>query len=179
MLTPRRPPRVLRLALIALFPPALAGCGREPVTAESLAKARRLWERTRIHDYTLEWTSAGRANAYYKVTVRNDEVRSVEQVLPDGRAILLHPGLPKYYGVDGLFLTIADEYAELAKDAPFGQPKGTKAVLLFTPDPTYGYPRSYRRDLVGSPLPLAIDVVRFTPEPARSQARGGPQTPPR
>jgi hypothetical protein len=135
------------------------------VTAESLAKARRLWARAGIHDYTLEWTSAGKASAYYKVRVRDDQVRTIEQVLPDGRLIPLHPGMPRYFGVDGLFLTMADDYAQLAKERPFDQPKGTKAVLLFTPDPTYGYPRSYRRDVVGAPLQMSIDVVRLTPDP--------------
>lgn len=169
MPTANRLLRAPRLAwMVPLLVPTLAGCGGEDVTTESLARARQRWERAGIEDYTLEWTSSGRANAYYKVAVRGGRVRSVEQVLPDGRTVELHPGEPKYFGVDGLFLTIADEYAQLGTDAPFGQPRGTKAVLRFTPDPKYGYPRSYRRDLVGSPMPVAIDVVQFTPDPPRA-----------
>jgi hypothetical protein len=147
--------------------PAVAGCGAgENVTAESLARARRLWEKAAVRDYTLEWTTSGRQNAHYRVTVRGGEVRTVEQVLPDGRIITLHPGAPRYYGVDGLFLTIADEYAQLRTAAPFGQPKGTKAVLRFDPDPKFGYPRSYRRDVLGAPMSVAIDVIRFEPSKA-------------
>ena len=39
-------------------------------------------------------------------------------------------------------------------------------MLRFTPDPQLGYPRSYRRDVLGTPQVLAIDVTRFTPRPA-------------
>jgi hypothetical protein len=155
--------RSLRLSWIVPLL-ALSGCGGENVTAESLARARQLWTKAGIRDYHLEWSCSGRNNAYYKVAVREGKVRSIEQVLADGRTIELHPGEPRYFGIDGLFLTIADEYAQLATDAPFGQAKGTKAVLLFTPDPTFGYPRRYRRDVVGAPLPVAIDVVRFEPD---------------
>jgi hypothetical protein len=144
----------------------LAGCGGgEEVTSQSIAKARKVWARARVDDYDLDWTSSGTNNAYYRVRVRDGKVRTVEQVLPDGRTVELHPGEPRYYGIDGLFLTMADEYAQLGTDRPFGQAKGTTAVLRFTPDPKYGYPRSYRRDVVGSPRPVAIDVVRFVPEP--------------
>ena len=68
-----------------------------------------------------------------------------------------------------VFLTIADEYAQLGTDRPFGKAKGTTAVLRFTPDPKYGFPRSYRRDVVGATLPVAIDVVRFVPDPPRAK----------
>jgi hypothetical protein len=119
----------------------------------------------------LEWTASGPVDAFYRVAVRDGEVQSVEQVLHDGRAVTLHPGRPRYFGVDGLFLTIADDYAQLKQPTPFGRPKGTKAVLRFTPDPEYGFPRRYRRDIVGAPLAVAIDVVRFTPgKPRAAQA---------
>jgi hypothetical protein len=148
----------------------LAGCGGgEEVTTQSLAKARKVWARARVDDYDLDWTSSGTNNAYYRVTVRNGRVRRLEQVLPDGRTVELHSARPEYFGVDGLFLTMAEEHAQLGTDRPFGQAKGSKAVLLFTPDPKYGYPRSYRRDVVGAILPVAIDVVRFVPNPPRAK----------
>ncbi|WP_406698756.1 hypothetical protein V5E97_07705 [Singulisphaera sp. Ch08] len=164
-----RLPRAIRLLwLIPLL--AFAGCnGGEEVTKQSIAKARKVWSQAGIDDYDLDWTSAGTNNAYYRVTVRNGRVRRLEQVLPDGRTVELHPGKPEYFGVDGLFLTMAEEHAQLGTDRPFGQAKGSKAVLLFTPDLKYGYPRSYRRDIVGATLPVAIDVVRFVPNPPRSK----------
>ncbi|WP_074308354.1 hypothetical protein [Singulisphaera sp. GP187] len=164
----RRPCSTRLLWLIPLL--ALAGCGGgEPVTKQSIAQARKVWARARIDDYDLDWTSSGTNNAYYHVIVRDGRVRRLEQVLPDGRTVELHPGKPEYFGVDGLFLTMAEEHAQLETDRPFGQAKGSKAVLLFTPDPKYGYPQSYRRDVVGAILPVAIDVVRFVPNPPQSQ----------
>ncbi len=74
----------------------------------------------------------GHEQRYYHVTVRDGRVRQLEQVLPDGRSVELHPGKPEYFGVDGLFLTMAEEHAQLGTDRPFGQAKGSKAVLLFT-----------------------------------------------
>jgi len=163
---------MLRLAPLFWMAPlltALPGCGGDgaPVTSQALAQARKVWAQARIDDYDMDWTSSGTNNAYYRVTVRDGKVRTLEQVLPGGqsRTVELRPDQARYYGVDGLFLTMADEYAALETDHPFGQAKGTKAVLRFTTDPQYGYPRSYRRDVVGSPLPLAIDVVRFVPKP--------------
>jgi hypothetical protein len=144
----------------------LAGCaGGEDVTARSIAEARRRWDHAGIRNYDLEWTSAGLSRAHYVVEVRGGEVRSISSILPDGKRMEVHPPEPKFYGVEGLFMVIGDELAQLRTKTPFGQPKGTKAVLRFTPDPELGYPRRYRRDVLGTPLALAIDVVRFHAEP--------------
>jgi hypothetical protein len=145
---------------------ALAGCsGGVDVTDQSIADARQRWERAAIHDYDLEWTSSGSSRAHYLVAVRNGQVRSITSLLPDGKTLEVHPAEPRFYGVEGLFMIVGDELAQLRTRSPFGQPKGTKAVLRFTPDPELGYPRRYRRDVLGTPLALAIDVVRFHREP--------------
>jgi Family of unknown function (DUF6174) len=152
---------------------ALAGCGGgEDVTARSIAEARRRWEQAGIRDYDLEWSSTGLSSAHYVVTVRGGQVESIESILPDGKSMRVRTGEPKYYGVEGLFMIIGDELAQLRTRAPFGQPKGTKAVLRFTPDPKLGYPLRYRRDVLGTPLALAIDVIRFRPEPATGTGTG-------
>ena len=65
--------------------------------------------------------------------------------------------------MDGLFLTIADELASLKTDNPFGQPKGTKVVMRFKPDPKLGYPLWYRRDVMGTPQGMRIDVIKLVP----------------
>ena len=90
----------------------------------------------------------------------------MESVASDGRRFEVHPADPRFYGVDGLFTTIADELEQLKSDRPFGQPKGTKMVMRFTPDPQLGYPRSYRRDVLGTSQGLAIDVIRLIPKGA-------------
>jgi hypothetical protein len=146
---------------------AQAGCGGgEDVTAASIRAARQRWQKAGLHDYDLEWTSFGLRQSHYVVAVRGDQVRTVAMVQPNGGRTIVRPPDPRFYGVDGLFLVIADELAQLATDHPFGQPRGTKAVLRFTPDPKLGYPRRYRRDVVGARAGLGIDVVRLTPNSA-------------
>ena len=150
------------VASIALV--LFAGCsGGENVTAASLRAAREAWARKNIRDYEIEWAGSGLSRSRYVVSVRDGEVRSVESVAPDGRHYPVKPAEPKFYGVEGLFLVIADELAQLDDAEPFGRPKGSASVLKFTIDPTHGFPRSYRRDVVGAPSALRIDVIRFEP----------------
>ena len=159
-----------RLVLMGLLL-AIVGCaGGEPVTGASLASARQLWDRARVRDYDLEWTSRGQSQAHYRVEVRGGEVRSVEMLQPNGQVTQAHPGNPRFYGVEGLFLTIEEDLAQLRQPAPFGQPKGTRVVLRFSPDPKFGYPRHYRRDVLGTSQAVAIDVVRFVPDPPRARS---------
>ncbi len=153
------------VAGVAIF--AVAGCsGGQPVTPETIADARKVWAQAGIRDYDLEWMAAGMNHAHYYVTVRGGVVRKVESVAPGGRRFEVHPAEARFYGVDGLFTTIADELAQLKTDRPFGQPAGTKVVMRFSPDPKLGYPRSYRRDVLGTTQGLAIDVIRLIPTPA-------------
>ena len=169
---PTRSPRIRRSAtVLTVFSMAALGVvcifahcsGGQTVTPEAIADARKVWTGAGMRDYDLEWMASGVSSAHYFVTVRGGEVRKVESVAPDGRKHELHPAEPRFFGVDGLFTTIADELAQLKSDRPFGQPKGTKVVMRFTPDPKLGYPRFYRRDVLGTTQGLAIDVVRLIP----------------
>jgi hypothetical protein len=165
----RRPAAGPLWAAVLAAVAAVAGCsGGEPVTPEAIAAARTVWAGAGIRDYDLEWTSSGVNQAHYYVTVRGGSVRKVESVAPDGRRFELHPGEPRFFGVDGLFLTMADELAQLKTDRPFGQPRGTKVVMRFTRDPKLGYPLSYRRDVLGTSQSVAINVIRLVPERASS-----------
>ena len=162
---------VTLLVGLALAGSAFPGCaGGEPVSSRSLDAARAKWERAGVRDYDLEWGSSGLNPSHYVVAVRDAKVRTVESVAPDGRRYEVKPAEPRFYSVEGLFLTLAEELAQLDAPTPFGQPKGSSTVLRFSPDPTYGYPDRYRRDVVGAPMSLAIDVIRFTPVAARKPA---------
>ena len=169
---PVRSPRIRRRAAhLSLLSMAALGAvcifarcsGGLTVTPEAITEARKIWAGAGMRDYDLEWIASGMSSAHYFVTVRGGEVRKVESVAPDGRRFELHPAEPRFFGVDGLFTTIADELAQLKSDRPFGQPRGTKVVMRFTPDPKLGYPRLYRRDVLGTTQGLAIDVVRLIP----------------
>jgi hypothetical protein len=141
---------------------ATIGCdGGLPVTPEAIDQAKRLWSSAGIRDYELDWSTTGPNNAHYLVTVQAGEVRKVDAIEPDGRHIELHPGSPRFFGVDGLFVTISDELAQLKTDKPFGQPAGTKVVMRFRPDAKLGYPQWYRRDILGTSQAVTIDVNKL------------------
>jgi hypothetical protein len=144
---------------------AESGCGGgQEATPEAIEEARQLWKKAGIRDYELDWTVTGAQNNHYYVTVNGGEVRKVESVRPDGQRFALKPADTRFYSVDGLFLTIADELAQLKTDLPFSQPQGTKIVMRFKPDPKLGYPHWYRRDVMGTSLAIAIDVVKLVPK---------------
>jgi hypothetical protein len=103
------------------------------------------------------------------VTVRDSLVKKVEAIQPGGGRVALHPGAPRYYSVDGLFVTIADELAQLEKPSPFEQPAGTKILMKFKTHPKLGYPEWYRRDIMGTSLSARIDVIKLTPTAAASR----------
>src|SRR5579863_3872337 len=105
--------------------PGIPGCGGgERVTEASLRAARARWAQAGIRDYDLNWTNSGPGNPHYRVAVRDGKVQSIYWVLPNGTTREAHIPEPRYYSVDGLFLTIADELAQLRTDTPFGRPKG-------------------------------------------------------
>lgn len=153
-----------RLALVAVSAAMLCGCGTDrELTERSLREARQVWTRAGIKDYDLEWTTTGLRTAHYRVQVRGGRVEHIGSVLPDGREIVVHPAEASFYSVDGLFATMEEELDQSHADQPFGQAPGSAAVLRFDPDPRLGYPRRYRRDVVGATKGLAIDVVKFAP----------------
>jgi hypothetical protein len=158
-----------RLGIPALLVAATGCAGGVYGTPEALEQAKRLWTQAQIRDYDLDWTVKGPNNAHYFVTVRGGEVRRVESVQRDGSKLELHPGEPRFFSVDGLFLTIADEIALLETERPFGQPKGTKVVMRFEPESKLGYPHWYRRDVLGTQLSISIEVNRLIPAAATSR----------
>jgi hypothetical protein len=144
---------------------SIGGCaGGQQATSEAVEQAKQLWTNSGIRDYELEWTVAGGQSNHYFVTVRDGDVQKVEVLLPDGTRTTRKIPDTRYYSVDGLFLTIANELAQLKTDHPFDQPAGTQVVMRFKPDPKLGYPHWYHRDVMGTSLSIAIDVVKLVPE---------------
>ena len=158
----------IRRIVAALALLVFSGCsGGEDVNTRTLSKAQALWDGAGIRDYDLEWTTSGDREGHYLVFVRGGVVRRIHAFVEDRRArvvreIVVKPGDPSYYGVEGLFRIIREEQAQMEVDpAPFGQPKGTRVLLRFAPDTKLGYPKRYRRDVVGRPKGLALDVIRL------------------
>ena len=157
----REPRRLFRLGILVACYSASGCSGGETVTAENIEAARQLWAKAGIRDYDLEYTTAP-ANGHFLVKVRAGEVKKVEAIQPGGARNELHPGAPRYYSVDGLFTTIADELAQLRKANPFEQPKGTTIVMKFKANAELGYPEWYRRDVMGASRSARIDVLNLT-----------------
>jgi hypothetical protein len=151
------------LGLLTILGTTIGCAGGQEVTAEAITQSKQVWKTAGIRDYDLDWTVTGAQNNHYYVTVRGGDVQKVESAQTDGRRFELHPSETRFYSVDGLFLTIADELAQLKTDLPFGQPQGTKIVMRFKPDKKLGYPLWYRRDVMGTSLAIAIDVVKLVP----------------
>jgi hypothetical protein len=156
--------RALGTLIILAWLGTMAGCdGGQAVTPEAIDQAKRLWSLAGIRDYELDWSVTGPNSAHYVVAVQAGEVRKIDALEPDGRRVELHPGSPRFFGVDGLFVTISDELAQLKTEKPFGQPTGTKVVMRFRPDTKLGYPHWYRRDVLGTSQAVTIDVNKFVP----------------
>ncbi len=156
-------PTLLGISLLSL---ALPGCGGGvDATTNSVKAAEAKWKAAGLRNYNLEWANSGLGTGHYRVFVRDGEVKAIYSVIAGGREVIAKPGTPRMYSVDGLFTVIKDEIAQLGTASPFGQPKGTTAVLKFTPDPTLGYPKTYRRDVMGTPKGIAIDVLKLDPSP--------------
>jgi hypothetical protein len=154
---------IKKLGLLTILSATIGCAGGQEVTPEAIDQAKQVWKAAGVRDYDLDWTVTGAQNNHYYVTVRGGDVRKVESVEADGRRLELHPSETRFYSVDGLFLTIADELAQLKTDHPFGQPPGTKVVMRFKPDAKLAYPLWYRRDVMGTTQAIAIDVVKLVP----------------
>ena len=85
------------------------------------------WAAAGIRNYDLEWTASGASSAHYFVTVRGGEVRKVEAVAPDGRKYELHPAEPRFFGVDGLFTTIAESWPSSSRIGRSASPRGPRS----------------------------------------------------
>lgn len=146
---------------------ASTGCGPgTEVTEHNLRDAQVKWNRANVRDYNLEWIARGAAvSSHYYVFVRGGLVEEVRSVLPDGRELRVQPGDPSYFSIDGLFRTLEDDLARAQEERPFDQQAGTSVVMRFDPDPNLGYPKRYRRDVSGTRLGLALDVIRFETNP--------------
>jgi hypothetical protein len=154
-----------RLAQVVILLSILStvGCGGgQPVTPETLEAARTRWKQAGISDYELEWTLTGPNSAHYLVTVQGGAVRKLVMIQPNGDRTERRSFEPRYFGVDGLFLTMADDLIQCTAERPFGQPREAKVVMRFSSDPTLGYPLWYRRDVMGARQGTKIDVIKLS-----------------
>lgn len=154
-------------AFVVLLCASLPACGPTlDVTEPALREARAKWNRANVRDYNLEWVAQGpRLSGHYVVFVRGGRVEQVRSIQSGGREIIVKPGDPHFYSIDGLFQTLEEELDQARSEHPFGQPAGAHVLMRFDADPTLGFPARYRRDVSGSKMALSIDVVRLDTSP--------------
>ncbi len=162
----RSTPQLALGGLLLTIASTLGCAGGEPLTPETLEAARTLWKKAGIADYDLEWTVTGPNNAHYFVTVQGGKVRKLELIQANGERTERRSFEPRFFGVDGLFLTMADDLAQCGAEKPFGQPRNAKVVMRFSPDAKLGYPHWYRRDIMGTTRGIKIDVIKLHPTAA-------------
>jgi len=127
------------------------------LTAADLAAAEARWQQSGCDDYDLTVQLSGRRSGVFKVRVRDG--KSV-QVTLDG--ISPRRGTWETWTVPGQFETLGLELENAADGTgPFGAPPGATVVLRVQFDPELGYPREYRRSVLGTPLEISWEVTEF------------------
>lgn len=132
--------------------------GVPELTEAAIAAAEAQWESAGPASYALRVKIAGRRPGDVECTVENDEVTSMTR---DGRT----PSQRRtwdYWTVPAQFDTIRQDMASAAdSNGGFGAPPGSKALLRAEFDPQLGYPKRYRRYVLGTPLEVEWETVEF------------------
>lgn len=160
----RRTPRRLLWGASALVVGLLVGWvatsrrgGGEPLTPETLARARATWEASGISDYEFELELSGALEDTRVIRVRRGKVVSMEA----GGAAVPESAWP-YWSIDGLFDAMSEELANLAQPARvFGVDDPARVHLQAEFDRDHGYPRFFLRHVMGTQRSVEWRVVRF------------------
>lgn len=134
--------------------------GVPELTEEAIASAEACWEATAPAGYKLRVRIEGRRPGDVECTVEGGEVTSMTR---DGRT----PSQRRtwdYWTVPAQFDTIRQDMASAVEpQAGFGAPAGSKVLLRAEFDSQYGYPKRYRRYVLGTPLEVEWEIVEFQP----------------
>ncbi len=129
-----------------------------PLTAQNYEAAVRRWEEHGPSSYDLDVTIQGRQPGVVHVEVRDGKVTlmSRDGVVPKQRRTW------DVWTVSGQFDMIGQELEKQPDPvAGFGAPPGSRAILQAEFDPQLGYPRRYRRTILGSNLDVEWETTRF------------------
>jgi hypothetical protein len=129
------------------------------LTRAAYESAARRWEAKGPASYTLDLTLQGRQPSQIHIEVHRGEVTAMTRdgVEPRQRRTW------DYWSVPGQFDTI-DRELEMAADPQSTFRASAGAVVQQAEfDPTYGYPRRYRRIVLGNDLEIEWQVTRFEP----------------
>jgi hypothetical protein len=130
-----------------------------PLTRQAYEAAMRRWQTSGPASYALDLTLLGRQPGQIHIEVHQGDVTAMTR---DG----IQPRQRRtwdYWSVPGQFDTIERELEMAAHpEASFHAPAGA-VVQQAEFDPRYGYPRRYRRFVLGTELEIDWQVTHFEP----------------
>lgn len=156
--------RLIGLLAIVLFVPFVAlmalrffAGGLPQIHPDDLAKARDRWNSAAPADYRLTVLLSGRQSGELKVEVRGGKPVGMTR---NGTATKPQRTWEPWT-VPGMFETLETDFDNATNTAEkFG---GGEVVMRAEFDPTYGFPRRYLHQVLGSHGDLEWKVTEFTP----------------
>jgi hypothetical protein len=151
-------------AALVLLVLAIAWSRRDPLprlTPEALTAAMGRWESVGPRDYDLELVLTGAQTGNIHIEVRGGEVTSMTR---DGHTPVQRRTWD-FWSVPNQIAMIAEDLASAAGDPQraFGVSDRGQVVLQAEFDPALGYPRRYRRQVLGTNNSIEWRVTLFTP----------------
>ena len=130
-----------------------------PLTSEALSAGKALWKKNGPADYDLAFTTAGRQTGDYVVEVRSGKVVRVTR---NGVDVPDRGEAWDARSIQGLFDTI-DYEIDLAKEPQeaFDGAKSSDVIQQAEFDEQFGFPRRYRRMVLGVDRPIQWTVTEF------------------
>jgi hypothetical protein len=133
------------------------------LSPQRLEQAEQRWRDHGPKSYRMDIRTGGRAPSQLHVEVRGGEVASV---LQNGHP-LDQPRTMDPWSVDALLEFMSDELAAAADPVKtaqkFGSPAGATVLQAAAFDEKYGYPRRYRRSVLGTPMDIDWEITKFEP----------------
>lgn len=129
-----------------------------PLTRTDFDAAEQRWKAKGPHNYDLDVVIAGRQPGRVHVEVRDGEITRMTR---DG----VEPRQQRtwyYWSVPGQLETIGWELEKAADPvAGFQAPAGSRVVQRAVFDAQYGYPKIYRRAVLGTDMEVGWETVSF------------------
>jgi hypothetical protein len=142
---------------------AMKGDRLPVLTQTKFDAAEKRWREQGPKSYRMDIHIGGRQPGELHVEVRNGEVTgAARNGVPLKEARTWDP-----WSVDALLDIVGEELAAAADSAQaakkFGVPEGATILQAAVFDEKYGYPRRYRRSVLGTPMDLDWEITRFEP----------------
>jgi len=129
----------------------------DPLTAQSLAQARQIWQNKRPQDYQMDVVVSGAQQGHHQITVRNNKVT---KMLTDG--VQTPERVWEYWNIEGMFRFLNEELVQAKQpQMAYGISDPSKVYLSTTFDPALGYPQYFLRQVFGKKVTIEWEIKNF------------------